>query len=75
MKERKKAKHVQMSGLRLTTDQFGFKHKKRGQGRESKVKFKSRDWVLHKKESQRKQGRNVRPDSKYSGRKRPLSFT
>lgn len=32
--------------------------------------MKGRDWVLQKKERQRKQGKNVRQDSKYTGRKR-----
>jgi len=35
---------------------------------------KSRDWVLDKKERQRRQGKEVRPDTKYSGRKRPKAF-
>ena len=30
----------------------------------------SRDWILEKKERRRKQGRDVRPDSKFTGRKR-----
>ena len=35
-----------------------------------KAKYKSRDWILQKKEKQRGKGMNVRPDSKYTGRKR-----
>jgi len=31
---------------------------------------KSRDWILEKKERRRKQGKDVRPDSKFTGRKR-----
>ncbi|VEN50698.1 unnamed protein product [Callosobruchus maculatus] len=31
---------------------------------------KGRDWILEKKERRRKQGKDVRPDSKYTGRKR-----
>ena len=31
---------------------------------------KSREWILEKKERRRKQGKNVRPDSKFTGRKR-----
>ena len=30
----------------------------------------SRDWVLRKKERQRRQGRNVKRDSKYTARRR-----
>lgn len=31
---------------------------------------KSREWILRKKDTQRLQGKDVRPDSKYTGRKR-----
>eukprot|EP01098_Paradermamoeba_levis_P013030 TRINITY_DN583_c0_g1_i1.p1 TRINITY_DN583_c0_g1~~TRINITY_DN583_c0_g1_i1.p1 ORF type:complete len:291 (-),score=77.48 TRINITY_DN583_c0_g1_i1:196-1068(-) len=40
---------------------------RKGKGRRS---IKDRDWVLAKKERQRRQGKDVRPDSKYSGRSR-----
>jgi len=36
--------------------------------------YKSRDWVLAKKERQRKQGRKIKRDSKFSGRRRPGGF-
>ncbi|KAL7713035.1 Methyltransferase [Entamoeba marina] len=39
-----------------------------------KPKNKSRDWVLLKKEKQNKKGMDVRPDSKYTGRKRRTAF-
>lgn len=32
---------------------------------------KSRQWILNKKERNRRQGKDVRPDSKFTGRKRP----
>jgi 18S rRNA (guanine1575-N7)-methyltransferase len=35
-----------------------------------KPSFKSRDWVMKKKDRQRRQGRDVRGDTKYTGRKR-----
>ncbi|XP_071652863.1 18S rRNA (guanine-N(7))-methyltransferase-like, partial [Temnothorax longispinosus] len=35
---------------------------------------KSRDWILEKKERRRRQGKEVRDDSKYTGRKRPGRF-
>lgn len=44
--------------------------KRRGAGGGDKAAFKSREWVLQKKEVQRKKGDKVRPDSKYTGRKR-----
>lgn len=40
----------------------------------SKPALKSREWILNKKERRRKQGLEVRPDTKYSGRKRPKAF-
>jgi len=43
------------------------------QCRGKKVK-KSRDWILEKKERQRKKGKDVRPDTKYTGRKRKDRF-
>ncbi|XP_006889743.1 PREDICTED: ribosome biogenesis methyltransferase WBSCR22 [Elephantulus edwardii] len=35
---------------------------------------KSRDWVLEKKERRRRQGKEVRPDTQYTGRKRKPRF-
>ena len=32
------------------------------------------DWVLQKKETQRRRGRKVRPDTKYTARKRKDKF-
>jgi len=45
-----------------------------GKGRKTRVSVKSRDWVLDKKARQRRQGRDVRPDTKYTGRKRGPKF-
>lgn len=46
-----------------------------GKGRNSqKHDKKSRNWILDKKERQRRQGKEVRPDTKYSGRKRRGAF-
>lgn len=39
-----------------------------------KAPKKSRDWILAKKERQRRQGRETRPDTKYTGRKRSGRF-
>ena len=38
--------------------------------RNGKSVKKSRDWIFEKKERRRKQGKEVRPDSKFTGRKR-----
>lgn len=35
---------------------------------------KSRDWILQKKERRRRQGKDTRPDTKYTGRKRKERF-
>jgi 18S rRNA (guanine1575-N7)-methyltransferase len=35
---------------------------------------KTKEWILHKKDTQRKKGKNVRPDSKYTARRRPQKF-
>ncbi|ELT97074.1 hypothetical protein CAPTEDRAFT_151499 [Capitella teleta] len=42
--------------------------------RNSKAPKKSRQWIMEKKERRRKQGRSCRPDTKFTGRKRPNSF-
>jgi len=38
--------------------------------KQKRASVKSRDWVMAKKESQRRKGREVREDTKYTGRKR-----
>jgi len=35
---------------------------------------KTKEWILHKKETQRKKGKDTRKDTKYTGRKRPARF-
>jgi 18S rRNA (guanine1575-N7)-methyltransferase len=45
---------------------------KRAKGKPLK---KSRDWILDKKERRRKQGKDTRPDSKFTGRKRSGKLT
>ncbi|CAD5124425.1 unnamed protein product [Dimorphilus gyrociliatus] len=42
--------------------------------RNQKVLKKSKDWIIAKKERRRRQGKEVRPDSKYTGRKRKPRF-
>ncbi|XP_053959404.1 probable 18S rRNA (guanine-N(7))-methyltransferase [Anastrepha ludens] len=50
--------------------------KKRDMCREARGKpmKKSREWILAKKERRRRQGRDTRPDTKYTGRKRSGKF-
>jgi 18S rRNA (guanine1575-N7)-methyltransferase len=65
--EDEQAAHVRVSGQQ---QQQGNKvkpiRKKKG--------VKTKEWILHKKESQRKKGKSVRPDSKYTARRRPGKF-
>lgn len=42
--------------------------------RAGKANFKSRDWILAKKDRYRRQGKEVRQDTKYTGRKRSGKF-
>jgi len=46
-------------------------HSRKKKGKHMK---KTKQWVLDKKERQRKQGKDVRPDSKYTARKRRGAF-
>lgn len=46
----------------------------RGKGKKGKVVKSSRNWVLAKKDQQRRQGRDVRDDNKFTGRKRKDKF-
>jgi hypothetical protein len=39
-----------------------------------RASVKSREWIMHKKERLRKQGKKVVADSKYTGRRRPAGF-
>lgn len=48
----------------------GQKKAHRSEERRAQGGAKTRSWILAKKESQRAQGREVRPDSHYTGRKR-----
>lgn len=54
--------------------QRGNKKKKPKVHKKKRGGIKTKDWILQKKEMQRKKGKTVRPDSKYTGRKRPTKF-
>jgi len=47
---------------------------KRTKHKKVKNRGKTREWIVNKKERQRKLGKEVRPDSKYTGRKRRDKF-
>jgi 18S rRNA (guanine1575-N7)-methyltransferase len=49
-------------------------HGKKTKPVRKKKGVKTKEWILHKKEAQRKKGKNVRPDSKYTARRRPQKF-
>mmetsp|Transcript_27888 Transcript_27888/g.41964 ORF Transcript_27888/g.41964 Transcript_27888/m.41964 type:complete len:327 (+) Transcript_27888:86-1066(+) len=48
--------------------------KSRGPPRKKKGGGKTKEWILHKKETQRKKGKDTRKDTKFTGRKRPMRF-
>jgi 18S rRNA (guanine1575-N7)-methyltransferase len=50
------------------------KHSKGGRRRGKRVAPKSKEWILNKKDRQRKQGKKVRRDTRFSGRKRKDKF-
>ena len=58
--------HVQVSKQQQQGKKVKPVRKKKG--------VKTKEWILHKKETQRKKGKNVRPDSKYTARRRPHKF-
>lgn len=45
-----------------------------GPPRKKKGGGKTKEWILHKKETQRKRGKDTRKDTKFTGRKRPMRF-
>ena len=47
---------------------------KGGKGGKERAGVKTKDWILAKKERQRRQGKTVIPDSKFTGRKRKPRF-
>lgn len=52
----------------------GTKKGKKGRPHKKKGGSKTKEWILHKKEGQRKKGKDVRSDTKFTGRKRPARF-
>ena len=60
-----------MYGVRVDKESDG---KKKRPPRKKKGGIKTKEWIVHKKESQRKKGKAVRPDSKYTARRRPKKF-
>ena len=48
--------------------------KKQPPPRKKKGGTKTKEWILHKKEMQRRKGKDVRADTKYTARRRPTKF-
>jgi 18S rRNA (guanine1575-N7)-methyltransferase len=65
------AAHVQV-GSAVSNRKNG--DKKQKPIRKKKGNIKTKEWIVHKKETQRKKGKAVRPDSKYTARRRPKKF-
>lgn len=63
--------HVQISSS-SSNQKYGKKNK--GKPIRKKKGVKTKEWILHKKETQRKKGKVTRPDTKYTGRRRPTKF-
>lgn len=64
--------HVQVSSSDGRQQQDG----RRGKAKPIRKKkgIKTKEWILHKKETQRKKGKSVRPDTKYTARRRRGKF-
>ncbi|VEU38468.1 unnamed protein product [Pseudo-nitzschia multistriata] len=64
-------RHVQVS-----SSSSGRTQRERGKEKPIRKKkgVKTKEWILHKKETQRKKGKNVRPDTKYTARRRRGKF-
>jgi 18S rRNA (guanine1575-N7)-methyltransferase len=64
--------HVQVSSS------LGRPQKDGRRGKEKPIRknkgVKTKEWILHKKETQRKKGKDVRPDTKYTARRRRGKF-
>jgi len=50
------------------------KPKRYKKGKSDRTSFKSKDWIVKKKERARLQGKTIKSDSKYTGRKRPAAL-
>jgi len=61
---KKKATHVQVTAA----------DKSKAPPVRKKKGIKTKEWILHKKETQRQKGKAVRPDSKFTARRRPGKF-
>lgn len=70
--------HAKNDGVRVSGADQQQQQRERGKGkhppRKKKGGIKTKEWILHKKDTQRTKGKSVRPDSKYTARRRPGKF-
>lgn len=62
------------AGVRVADKDPRKNGKKQRAPKKKKGGGKTKEWILHKKETQRKKGKETREDTKYTGRKRPTRF-
>ena len=67
-KQQQQQHHVQVASLVQGKDKGKPKVVRKKKG------VKTKEWILHKKETERTRGKTVRPDTKYTARKRPTKF-
>ena len=68
---REQQQHVTVGSA--SSSGYGSGKKKQAPVRKKKG-VKTKEWIVQKKEMQRKKGKDVRPDSKYTARRRPHKF-
>ena len=66
--QQQQQQHVQVSGNAQARDNKKMRPVRKKKG------VKTKEWILHKKETERRRGKDVRPDTKYTARKRPTKF-
>ena len=64
--------HVQVASSSFK-QQYG-SDKKKDKPIRKKKGVKTKEWIVHKKETQRKKGKPTRPDTKFTARRRPTKF-
>ena len=70
-----KKKELQIKTVKRRRDSKMIQKAKKQQGRfKANGNRKNKQWIMKKKERQRRQGVEVKADSKYSGRKRPARW-
>lgn len=71
VREQQQQQHVTVGSA--SSSGYGSGKKKQAPIRKKKG-VKTKEWIVQKKEMQRKKGKDVRPDTKYTARRRPHKF-